>query len=482
MKPALPQTLVKERPPYFWRYSAAIVLVLIAGGTLSAYTYLKSDSDQRNSLFADVNTISATIDEKRILNLAGSDLDLNNPDYLYLKNQLELLRGINREVRFIYLVGYRDGLPFFYVDSEPPGSRDYSPPGQVFSEAKPTFTRPFFTKEPIIEPVYGDRWGVWLTALSPVVDPDTGAVIAEVGMDVEASHRFMDLVVDASSPILLTLLAVLILLFGLVVRSNDRRIQQLNKEFTLVMIHELRSPLDNVIKVLSLLEQNILKPGTEEYKEMLGMVSQHTQRLLMLINDLLDIAKIEAGQFQINRQPCDIRGFVKDQVNFSKPAALDAKLTLGYVLDEKLPDIVSIDSFRIGQVMTNLVSNAIKYTLADGTVTVQALAHKKGRSLDEEAGKAGITWFVKDDRGLRSNPDSIVLAVTDSGVGIDEKDIPDLFKKFRQFISNAAKGTKQGTGLGLSIAKGITEAHNGHIGVATKKGIGSTFYVFLPLE
>lgn len=110
------------------------------------------------------------------------------------------------------------------------------------------------------------------------------------------------------------------------------------------------------------------------------------------------------------------------------------------------------------------------------------MVHKQGQNIFEETKNAGIEWFIdSDDKKLANINDSIIVAVTDNGIGIAQKDIPLLFDKFKQFNSHATKEEKKGTGLGLVIAKGIIEAHQGVTGVGSEERKGSTFYFTLPL-
>jgi signal transduction histidine kinase len=141
------------------------------------------------------------------------------------------------------------------------------------------------------------------------------------------------------------------------------------------------------------------------------------------------------------------------------------------------------DPSRIGQAINNLISNGLKFTETGGTITVQALLHRRGHSILEEAGKVGIQWHLSEDvKDISQGPDSVVIAVTDSGIGIPQKALAQLFNKFVQFRETAARKEKKGTGLGLVIAKGIVEEHGGLIGIASQEGAGTTAYFTVPLK
>lgn len=171
--------------------------------------------------------------------------------------------------------------------------------------------------------------------------------------------------------------------------------------------------------------------------------------MVNLVNDLLDMAKIEAGKFTINKGEADLISLVKETIDRSTMKASQKGLQIKLETTETILK-ASVDDFRIRQVLNNLISNAIKFT-QEGTITVSVL--KK----DKEA----------------------ELAVKDIGVGIARDEIQNLFTKFRQLQQSPTK--HEGTGLGLVIAKGIIEAHGGKIWVESEIGSGTKFYFTLPL-
>lgn len=266
--------------------------------------------------------------------------------------------------------------------------------------------------------------------------------------------------------------------------THEKELERLREDFISMMVHELRAPLGNVNKFLELLDGGSLKPKGKEYKEMVALVSTGTAGMLELISDMLDAAKLEAGKFEITKEPADIREIVLDRLHFFTLSAKSANVELRSIFDSALPERMSIDAGRIAQVLNNLLSNAIKFTKPGGSVTVQGLLHHAAGDFAGEAKKADITWFLHpEDAGVAEDSDCVLLAVTDTGRGIPAPVISQLFNKFRQVQSGSGNesGAERGTGLGLVIAKGIVEAHGGRIGVASKEGSGSTFYLTLPL-
>ena len=145
------------------------------------------DSNKRKELLIQARIAEKSINKHRILNLSGTKADLDSPDYIHLKKQLAAIHSANPECRFIYIIGKRpDGKFFFFLDSEPADSPDYSPPGQVFDEISSVSQGVFITGEEAVEGPQVDRWGRWVSALVPITHPETGRVIATLGMDIDA--------------------------------------------------------------------------------------------------------------------------------------------------------------------------------------------------------------------------------------------------------------------------------------------------------
>lgn len=272
-------------------------------------------------------------------------------------------------------------------------------------------------------------------------------------------------------------------ILGAVVIFHDitpiKEVEIMRQDFTSMMVHELRSPLDNIKKISEVLLKKKVPKSQAEYLE---FVFQDSSRMLELVNDLLDVAKLEAGKFEIYKQPSDIREIVRERANFFKTSAQFANLSIDTFFDRKVPEKVNFDPVRIVQVLNNLISNAIKFTPQKGSIAIQALIHKKGQDISEEAELTGIKWFINNNsQNISDAPDSLIVAVTDSGIGISKDKLGQLFTKFKQFkISSDYE--KKGTGLGLVVVKGVVEEHGGMVGAESLENKGSSFYIILPLQ
>ncbi|MDO8471049.1 MAG: ATP-binding protein [bacterium] len=263
--------------------------------------------------------------------------------------------------------------------------------------------------------------------------------------------------------------------------TAERSIEQIREQFTSMLVHELRTPLSGINKISELLRDGQQKMEKKDFDDYIRLINTDSTGMLELVNDILDVAKLEAGKFDIKKEPADIKNIIENRSEFFKPSALDAKLNLKVAYDVELPTLVPIDQAGIKQVLNNLISNAIKFTKANGVVDILAVHHKVGVKINEEFAKLpSKTSVLLPEEQFVDTPESIVVAISDTGSGINSSEIKELFSKFKQLDNKSETGVK-GTGLGLAIAKGIVEGHGGLIGVASEVGVGSVFYFVIPL-
>lgn len=264
--------------------------------------------------------------------------------------------------------------------------------------------------------------------------------------------------------------------------TREKEMQKSREDFSSMMVHELRSPMDGIKKIalaMSKWDEDRSKKMTNKYAQ---MIHDSSSNILELVSDLLDVAKLEAGKFDLKKAPGDLKEVVSQRLAFFKSSAQAAKIELNSWFDAQLP-AVSFDFVRLSQVFNNLLSNALKFTGVGGTITIKAFLHRRGQDIFEEAQKSGAGLKLsRDDKKIQNLPDVVVVGVVDTGVGISKVNREQLFNKFRQLNSSAIVPENRGTGLGLVITRGIIEEHGGAIGVFSEEGAGSTFYFTLPLQ
>jgi PAS domain S-box-containing protein len=239
---------------------------------------------------------------------------------------------------------------------------------------------------------------------------------------------------------------------GVVVVFRDvherREVERVKDEFTSVVSHELRTPLTSIRGSLGLLESGVVGPLTDRAQRMIQIAVQNTDRLVRLINDILDLERLDSDTLHLRESPCDAAQLIARATDAMLPAAVAADVTLTV---DAAPTIFQADEDRLIQTLANLISNAVKFTPAGGTVQITTERHS----------------------------DEILFSVRDSGRGIAPDKLESIFERFQQIDSSDSRQTG-GTGLGLAICRSIVEHHGGRIWASSLAGEGSTFSFVVP--
>jgi PAS domain S-box-containing protein len=232
---------------------------------------------------------------------------------------------------------------------------------------------------------------------------------------------------------------------------QNREANRLKSEFLANMSHELRTPLNAIIGFAELMHDGKTGPVSTVQAEFLGDILTSSRHLLQLINDVLDLSKVEAGKMEFRPEPLQMDKVVGEITAILRALAAKKRIEITNEINPGPGEIV-VDPGKLKQVLYNYLSNAIKFTPEGGQVTVRATA--------------------EDAEQFR-------LEVEDTGIGIAEEDVPRLFKEFQQVDSSTSKAYP-GTGLGLALTKRIVEAQGGRVGVRSTRDHGSTFFAVLP--
>jgi PAS domain S-box-containing protein len=239
-----------------------------------------------------------------------------------------------------------------------------------------------------------------------------------------------------------------------VLEAENRRFQEssrLKSEFVANMSHELRTPLNSIIGFAELMVDQRHGPMPPKYAEFTSLILKSAEHLLQLINDILDLAKVESGKIDLTPEHVDLGSVVGDVTSVVGGLARQRDVRIETIVDQKVGE-VHLDANRLKQVLYNFLSNAVKFSPEHGRVEV---------------------------RVVPDGNDSFCIEVQDWGIGINPDDFHRLFIEFQQLDASTAKQYK-GTGLGLALTKRIVEAQGGSVGVRSQPGHGSTFFAKLP--
>jgi len=227
----------------------------------------------------------------------------------------------------------------------------------------------------------------------------------------------------------------------------EKELDRMKDDFLHSITHDLRNPITSIKGFLGFMSNNVAGPLNEQYRKMVEIMDRATTRLLNMVNDILDLAKLESGKIELNLTNADLIDTINHTLELIKPQVLMKNINIKI---EKINEIgkLNFDQKLIERVINNLVGNAIKFTPEYGNITIQ----------------------------LEDKPDRVEIRVIDTGEGIPKEYLDKIFEKFQQ-VAGQRKG---GTGLGLTICKHIVEAHNGKIWVESKLGEGSKFIFYIP--
>jgi PAS domain S-box-containing protein len=235
------------------------------------------------------------------------------------------------------------------------------------------------------------------------------------------------------------------------------KLSNAKSDFVATVSHELRTPLTAIAEGIGLVEDGSLGELNPDQRTFLTLARQNTRRLTDLINDILDLSKIEAGKFELVRRRLDIRRVIRDEVSSYRVVAQERRLTLDEDLSPDLPAVLA-DEPSVHRILANLIGNALKFTPADGHIAVQARVQSNG-----------------------TKPPAVTVAVADTGVGIPRDQQGRLFGKFEQIVREG-ENRPRGTGLGLALTRQLVELNQGRIWVDSEDGKGSRFSFTLPVH
>ncbi|BBC22385.1 PAS domain S-box protein [Pseudanabaena sp. ABRG5-3] len=250
--------------------------------------------------------------------------------------------------------------------------------------------------------------------------------------------------------------------------SNEElaRATRLKDEFLANMSHELRTPLNAILGITEGLAEEVFGILNDQQKNVLQTIERSGNHLLELINDILDLAKIESGKVLLEFASTNIHQLCQSSVVFVNQQAIQKQIQLKLNIASTIPDLI-IDERRIRQVLINLLNNAVKFTQSGGRINLDvALESKANLNINDDNNAGNVNYWV-------------TFTVTDTGIGITPEDLKKLFQPFIQ-VDSALNRKYEGTGLGLALVKRIVELHGGYVYASSEFGVGSRFTIALP--
>ncbi|MCG2618067.1 ATP-binding protein [Terrimonas sp. NA20] len=235
---------------------------------------------------------------------------------------------------------------------------------------------------------------------------------------------------------------------------KEREAARIKENFLANMSHEIRTPMNAILGFASLLEKKTLDRESADY---IHTIRQSGENLLTIINDILDLSRIEAGMMRIESIPFGVRELMQSVETMFREKAKEKGLLLSTVIDDKVPEELQGDAVRLTQIMVNLIGNAIKFT-RQGSVSIQVSAS-----------------------GMKEDEVLLAVSVSDTGIGIDKEKLPGIFNRFEQAEDSITR-KYGGTGLGLSIVKDLVDMQHGNITVISEPGLGTRFQFSIPYK
>lgn len=425
-----------------------LVSIITISGTIFAYSFFRNQT--LNSLNKRVTSFAVALSSQEIKNLSGTEEDLTNPSYISLKEKLVSLQNYNDDTRFIYLMGKNDKGLFFYADSEPDTSEDYSPPGQVYDEASEIMFNVF--SEKVIQTEVGeDRWGKWLSVMSPVIDPENGQVIALVGFDIPYQDYNTEILISTLLPLSVGLLIIIFLFASLLYAKKDEQILRIRSEYFAIAAHDLRAPLTGIKWAIESLKKLAPDQLAKKSPKLLEQIGYSSENMLASLTELLDGASLDKTTApQLSLTDVDVNLLLQLSYQPLEIAAKEKKLSISWNLSK--PKNLRADKDKLRRVFSNLISNAIKYSNPSGQIEIITKYNKK----------------------------YIIISITDHGIGIPKSEQNKVFSGYYR-ASNAKEHTAQGTGLGLYYVKNIIAQHDGVVNIESEPGMGTKIVIQLPL-
>lgn len=432
-----------------WWTAIKVLGILALGLLLGILSAASFASVYKRSLVDRARTATQSVDIEQFNRLSGDDSDLQKPEYIAIKQKMYNLHQLNRDSRFVYIFAMKDDKIIFSVDSESPTSQGYSPPGEVYDDTGSGVRGVFANGRDIIEGPVRDRWGIWLSALAPIYDPNTQKLVGVLGIDVPARDYMTLLLIVAAFPITIALIASIIIGVVDVMRRREQERIEMQAELVSVITHELNNPLTGIRWGAELLLSSYYREGPGA--NVTQAIYSSVRKLQESVDDVLEITRLGRTTGQLNFEDVAMTPLIQDIFDTQKLPADHKGVSMVFESTWPLDLHIVCDANKMKRVFNNLISNAIKYT-KDNTVVLVGYQHANGKH---------------------------IITVKDQGIGIPKEEQAKVFAGFYR-ATNAIKSGERGTGMGLFLVRRTVQQHEGTIKMDSEEDKGTSVVMELP--
>ena len=434
------------------RYNVLMAITLILGISSTVITVLASEASVRNFQIQKIQSLALIIDPQRIESLTGTGEDVNNPTYQSYKDRLVRVRQANPEIRFLYLMRLQNDQLVFLLDSEEPGSPDYSAPGDTYDEASELFKSAFLTGKTGFE-LDRDRWGFWMSSFAPVMNFQSGSLTAVLGADIDAySQYFFPITRAAMLPILAFSSLILVLLINRKYMLFQTKVLEDKETILHVISHEVRTPLTKIRWASeSIMEEKV-------FEQDVSVKSAITEIFISSIQMIQRIHNLEKA------------------TNLSDKSKIDTKaVNIGELITQSLDQFTNIAKLENVELVKDLSG-------IEGISQVQADSELLGLALQNIF--LNMIFYADPNTKVSINSqlikDSHQVEIVCSGWGkqMTEEELDLVFAGYPNGLKFSSHTEK--TGIGLFLAKKIVSLHHGDIKIAVNDK-NTVFTIGLPM-
>ena len=463
-----------------------VLIFLLAALFVAVYTLILQKNYKTNTLEAAVerdiecsdaiHTLVSDRFNKADYDEINTKADMDTPRYQELQQRLNELRTLN-STRYLYTAKRNsEGKLIYLVDGLDLDADDFAYPGTYIEDEMIPYIEVALEGENVYsQDIVDTTWGHIFTACYPVRDAETNEIIGAlcIEMDMESSYLFLEkinnIVFKVAVVAAFVIVLIIIFMYRWMRKQNEKDLIQQKKleetaaaadaanaaktRFLLNMSHDIRTPMNAILGYSKLMRGHISDPEMQHYQE---MIEQSGNVLLSIINNVLDMARIESGEMELDENYSETGNIVSGVCSVFEMESQKKNLTIEHYVNVQHPDIIC-DKTKMQEVLTNIIGNAVKYTPPGGTITITT-----DELPDEREG------YIK-----------IRTVVEDNGIGMSREFLPHLFDSFtRERDTTSAKVV--GTGLGMAIVKSLVDLMDGSVTVESELGKGTKFTVTIP--